>query len=109
MIDIDEIDKAVAFLRDKADLAAKARAERLYLEDYTKSLKAILMKEHTEKPLGAQEREAMADKRYLTHLEALKIAIHNDEYNRFMRDAANTKCEVWRSQLSWTKTQETIR
>lgn len=109
MIDVDEIDKAVAFLRDTAERAAKARAERLHLEDFSRSLKAKLMSEHIEESLGAQERYAYADPRYIAHLEALKMTIHDDEKYRFLREAAQAKIEVWRSQLSWAKTQESIR
>lgn len=109
MIDIDEIDKAVNFLRDSSEKAAKSRSERLHLEDFTKSLKSKLMKEHIEETLGAQEREALADQRYLAHLEVLKMAIHDDEKLRFLREAAQAKIEVWRSQLSWAKTQESVR
>lgn len=109
MIDVDEIDRAVAFLRDTAEKAAKARAERLHLDDYSKSLKAQLMGEHLGESLGAQERNALADERYRSHLAVLKMAIHQDEKWRFMREAAQAKIEVWRSQLSWAKTQESIR
>ena len=109
MIDPDDIDRAVEFLRDSSEKAAKARAERLHMEDFTKSLKAQIMSEHVEKPLGAQEREAYADPRYVTHLETLKMCVHNDEKFRFLREAAQARIEVWRSQLSWAKTQESIR
>ena len=44
-----------------------------------------------------QEREAYADERYKKHLEAMKIAIAQDEQNRFMRVAAEAKIEAWRS------------
>ena len=109
MLDVDDIDRAVEFLRDSSEKAAKARAERLHMEDFTKSLRAKLMCEHTNKPLGAQEREALADQRYISHLEVLKQCIHDDEKFRFLREAAQAKIEVWRSQLSWAKTQESIR
>jgi len=109
MLDVDDIDRAVEYLRDSSEKAAQARADRLHLEDFTKSLKAKLMGEHLGETLGAQEREALADQRYLTHLEALKLAIHDDEKFRFMREAAQARIEVWRSKLSWAKTQESIR
>ena len=55
------------------------------------------MKEHQHLPVGAQEREAYADERYAKHLEAMKIAIAQDEQNRFLRIAAEAKIEAWRS------------
>ena len=44
----DEIQKAVDWLRDNADESAKCRAERIYIEEYRKSLKALLMKKFVE-------------------------------------------------------------
>ena len=64
----EEIDRALDFLRDNAEAAAKARAERIYVEEYRKTVKAQIMKEHDTKSAVIQEREAYADPRYATHL-----------------------------------------
>lgn len=109
MITEEAVEKAVDWLRDNAEEAAKARSERLYLDDYSRVLKATIMGEHLSESLGAQERHAYSDVRYKNHLEALKMAIFEDERARYMRDAAQAKIEVWRSELSWAKTQESIR
>ena len=109
MLSEHDIEKAVEFLRDSAQEAAQARADRLHLEDFSRVLKSQIMAEHLSEPLGAQERTAYADVRYANHLEALKHAIYLDERFRFLREAASAKIEVWRSQLSWAKTQENIR
>lgn len=97
-----EIDKALDYLRDNATAAAQARAERAYVEEYRKVLKAQLMKEHNAKDGGiaiaAQEREAYADPRYVRHLDALRDAVKADETHRFMMAAAQAKIEAWRSQ-----------
>jgi hypothetical protein len=93
----DEIDKALDFLRDEAVNVAKARAERLYMEDFTRVLKAKLMGECNESAIGAQERFAYADPRYEAHLEATKTAVENDEKGRFLLRAAEAKIEAWRS------------
>ena len=98
MIQEQDIDRALAYLRDTAEAAAKARAERLYLDDYSRVLKATIMSEHLAEPVNAQERHAYSDVRYRNHLEALKLAIFEDEKARFMRDAAAVKVEVWRTQ-----------
>jgi hypothetical protein len=52
--------KAVDYILKNAKAHAKAKAERNYLEEYRKSLKAILMKQCLETAIGAQEREAYA-------------------------------------------------
>ena len=98
MISDSDIEKAIDWLRDTAESCAKRRAERLYLEDFTRSLKAEIMSQHLAEPLGAQERYAYSDIRYRNHLEALKLAIYEDEKGRFLRDAAAAKIEAWRTQ-----------
>jgi hypothetical protein len=97
MISDADVEKAIDYLRDNAEDAAKARAERIYMEEFRKSLKAMIMKENVEATVSAQEREAYADPRYMKHLEALRIAVMRDEKQRFMRVAAEAKIEAWRS------------
>jgi hypothetical protein len=98
MISDEEIEKAVDYLRDNAGKAAMARAERLYLEEFAKSLKAILMKEFTgETSVAAQEREALASLKYLQHLEAVREAVEIDEKHRFLRAAAEAKINAWQT------------
>jgi 16S rRNA G966 N2-methylase RsmD len=100
MISDDDIEKALDFLRNNATKAAKAKAERAYMEEYRKVVKAQLMREHDDKALGAQEAIAYADPRYKQHLEAMREAIERDEYNRWMLTAAEAKIEAWRTQSS---------
>lgn len=95
-----EIDKALDYLRDNAGAAAQARADRIYVEEYRKTVKAQLMKEHDGKALGIQEREAYADPRYVAHLDAIKEAVFRDELARFLKEAAQAKIEAWRTQSS---------
>ena len=97
MINDEAIDKALAFLRDTAQDAAQARANRLHLDDYSRVIKAQIMSEHLAETVSAQERYAYGDVRYRNHLEALKVAIFEDEKMRFLREAAGAKIEVWRS------------
>src|SRR5437870_3205673 len=98
MVSDEALEKALDYLRDTADEAAKSRATRLYLDDYSRVLKATIMAEHLAEPVNAQERYAFSDLRYKNHLETLKQAIFDDEKARFLREAAAVKIEVWRSQ-----------
>ena len=93
----EDIEKAVEYLKNNSQKAAKCKAERIYLEEYRKSLKALIMKEHLDKSVSAQEREAYADSRYINHLKAIKIAIEQDEKQRFLRVSCEAKIEAWRS------------
>mgnify|MGYP003114950986 CR=1 FL=1 len=93
----EDVQRAVDFLIGTAEKAAKFKAERVYLTEYRKSLKALLMKNNLDLPVSAQEREAYASPVYISHLEALKTAIERDEKQRFLRIAAEAKIEAWRS------------
>lgn len=79
---------------------AKAKAERIYLEEYRKSLKAILMKSCSEVSAVAQEREAYADPSYIDHLKALRTAVEAEETLRWKMVSLEAAVEVWRSQES---------
>ena len=100
MITDHEIEKALDYLRDNATKAAQAKANREYLDEYKKVLKATIMREIDGESLGAQEARALADPRYKTHLEAWRTAIEQDEYYRWMRVSAEAKIEAWRTQSS---------
>ena len=98
MITDDDVDKAVEYLRTNARAAAQAKANRIYLEEYRKVVKAQIQRENDNLALGTQEAIAYADARYKQHLDVLKEAIEKDEYNRWMMTAAEAKIEAWRTQ-----------
>lgn len=91
------VEEAFTWLNDNADACAEARAHRIYIEEYRKVLKARIMKEHMDKSLGAQEREAYASERYVEHLEGLRIAVTNDERMRFIKEKNLALVEAWRT------------
>ena len=95
-----DVESALHYLMNNSAEAAQSRANRLYVEEYLKVIKATIMKENAELPLGAQEREAYADKRYADHLQAIREATYADEKARFDLRAAETLCEAWRSQCA---------
>lgn len=98
MIGNDEVEKALDFLRDNAKDIAEARANRIYLEQFRKSKKAMLQSQSKASSVAAAEIEAYANKEYLELLDALKIAVFEDERLRFLSAAAEAKIEVWRTQ-----------
>ncbi|NBW22096.1 MAG: hypothetical protein EBR82_80510, partial [Caulobacteraceae bacterium] len=51
---------AVDYIIKHAAQFADAKAQRVYLEEFRKSKKAMLMRDSLETALGAQEREAYA-------------------------------------------------
>jgi len=98
VISDEEIDKALDYLRDNATPAAQARANRIYMEEYRKVVKASLMGISNEGAVGAQERFAYAHPDYTKHLDAMRTAIEMDERHRFLLAAAQAKIEAWRSE-----------
>ena len=98
MISEDDVEKAVEYLRENARRAGQAKANRIYMEEYRKVVKSQIMRERDNSALGAQERDAYSDSRYIEHLKALEAAIEKDEYNRWMMTAAEAKIEAWRTQ-----------
>ena len=90
--------KAVDYIIANASKFAKAKSERVYLEEYRKSLKAILMKRSLEDTIGAQEREAYAHAEYKQLLDGLKVAIETEEKLRWDLIAAQARVEVWRTE-----------
>ena len=98
MISDDQVERALDYLRVNAAKAAKAKAERVYMEEYRKTIKANVMKLHLDKPLAAQEREAYASEGYKQHLLAMQSAIEADEFNRWGMVAASATLDAWRTE-----------
>ena len=96
---------AVDAIRDTAPVFAKAKAERVYLEEFRKSKKAILMRASMEPTLGAQESYAYSHPEYLELLTAIKEAVEAEELHRWRMVAAQARVEVWRSLESSKRTE----
>lgn len=90
--------KAVDYILQNGKRFAKAKAERVYLEEYRKSLKAILMKRTIETTVAAQEREAYSDPEYLTLIEGIKEATEIEEKLRWDLIGAQARVEIWRTE-----------
>lgn len=92
--------RALDFIRDNAPLYAKAKSERIFLEEYRKSKKALMMREAEQaghKTAAMQEREAYAHPEYVQVLEGLKCAVEEEERLRWLIVGAQAKIEAWRT------------
>ena len=67
------------------------------MEEYRKSLKAMIMKRSLETAVNAQEREAYSDPEYVQLLQGLREAVEVEEEIRWGLVAAQARIEVWRS------------
>lgn len=97
MADIDP-HKAVDFLLANAGKYAQAKASRIYIEEYRKSKKALLMGECPEKAVNAREQYAYSHPEYISLLEGLKAAVEVEESLRWSQIAAQLRVEIWRSE-----------
>jgi hypothetical protein len=89
--------KALDFIRDNANAYAEAKANVIYMTEYRKTQKALLMNQSDAKTESAKESYAYAHPNYLTHLDALRQAVVEAERLRWLMIAAEAKIEVWRS------------
>jgi hypothetical protein len=94
--DID-IFKVLDYMRDHAAQYAKAKAERQYLENFRKTVKAQQMKRHLDMPVSAQEREAYASEEMQDVDRAIRIATEEEAKLYWLLSAAQVKADVWRS------------
>lgn len=96
-MDIDP-NKAVNYLLKNAPLYAKAKAERVYLEEFRKTKKAILFRESPEKTIAEREHWAYSHPDYQELLEGIREAVEMEEKLRWEMVAAQARIEIWRSQ-----------
>lgn len=96
----DQVQEAFTFLHTKAEEAARARATRMYIEEFRKVLKSRCMKKY-EGSMQAKEMMAYDDEEYTTFLRGAYIeAIAKDEHFRWMKSASEVTLESWRTQES---------
>jgi hypothetical protein len=95
----EQVEKALDYLRDSAEEAAEARAQRSHMEDYIKSLEAMLMKESDNGSTSAtiQKRNALSHPEYVKFLDAKREAVKRDEKHRYMRLAAQARIDAWQT------------
>ena len=90
--------KAVDFLIANAEKFAKAKADRVYLEEFRKSKKALLMNACTEKAANAREQFAYSHPENVELLQGLRDAVEIEEALRWQQVAAQLRVEIYRTQ-----------
>jgi hypothetical protein len=95
---MNEPTKAIQYIIDTAPLYAKAKADRIYLEEFRKSRKAQLMANAGTEVLGKQETYAYAHSEYIEILEGIRQAVETEEKYRWLMTAAQARIEVWRTE-----------
>jgi len=95
---MNEPTRAIQYLIDTAPLYAKAKADRIFLDEYRRSKRAQLMSQAGTEVLGKQETYAYAHADYVGILEGIREAVEKEENLRWMMTAAQARIEVWRTE-----------
>ena len=106
-----KIFECLEYIKVTAKKYAKAKAEALYLTEFRKSQKAILMtlaEGNGVESAAKQERDAYASLKYTEHLKALRIAVEEAEAYRWKLIAAQAQIEVWRTLESSSRLERKI-
>src|SRR5512137_2950357 len=100
MIDDAKLEACLDWLKDNAPAAAKARAERVYLEEWVPSLRAQLASKYFEAgdSAAAADLKAKSHPDYQTALKGYREAVEADEKMRWHRTRADAVIEIWRTE-----------
>ena len=90
--------RAIQYLIDTAPLYSRAKADRIYLDEFRKSRRAQLMSQAGTEVLGKQETFAYAHPDYIQILEGIREAVETEERYRWLMTAAQARIEVWRTE-----------
>ena len=101
--------KAVEFIIENASIYAQAKADRIYLDEFRRVKKALLMKDAMVAGFdsaASQEREAYAHVDYKKVLDGLAQAIEKEEKLKWQLMAAQMKTEIWRTESANERMQD---
>jgi hypothetical protein len=90
-------EKAAEFIIKSAKPYAQAKANRMYLEEFRKTKKALLMNASDGKTVSDRESFAYAHPEYEAILSEFKGAILDEETLRVQIKGAELTIEIWRS------------
>lgn len=95
------IERPLTFIRNKAQDYSKAKADRVYLEQFRKSKKALLMVEAEKqgiKTVSERESYAYSHADYLGLLDGLRVAVEREEYLKTQINVAQLRIELFRTE-----------
>lgn len=105
MRDTDPHD-AIDYILRHGSQFAKAKAQRVYLEEFRKSKKAILMAQSTAEAANAREQYAYSHPEYTALLEGIRDAVEVEEAIKWNLIAAQLRVDVWRSEEASNRNQD---
>jgi hypothetical protein len=104
--DLRDPDRAVDYIIANAGKFAAAKAQRVYLEEFRKSKKALLMAQSSAKTSAEREQYAYGHEDYLGLLGGLKAAVEVEEKLKWDLEAARLRVEIWRTRSANNRGQD---
>lgn len=98
--------KAIDYIIANAQKFAEAKANRVFLDEFRKSKKALLMAQSGAEAANAREQFAYSHPEYIELLEGIKSAVEIEEKLKWELEAARLRVDVWRSQETSNRMQE---
>ena len=97
---------AVEFIIKHSAEFAKAKSQRVYLEEFRRSKKSILMSQSTDSTIGGQERDAYKHPEYLALIEGLREAVEVEETLKWKLIAAQARIDIFRTLEASNRAQD---
>jgi hypothetical protein len=101
----NEAQRAIDFIRDNAPKFAQAKAERTYIENALKTVKAKQMADSDKKTLGDREIDAYMSLEYETMLKGLREAVAVEEELKWRMEAARLRFEHYKVECFNTRVE----
>jgi hypothetical protein len=89
---------AIEFMIKNASKFAEAKANRIYLENYLKVIKATLALKCSETTIARAEQYALSHPEYKVALDGLKVAVEQEEHLKWWLLSAQARIDVWRTE-----------
>ena len=99
-------EKAVDYILRNAIKFAQAKSQRVYLEEFRKSKKALLMSQSLAKSAVEREQHAYAHEDYVALLGGIKAAIEVEEEIKWKLTAAQMEVDIWRTRQANNRQQD---
>jgi hypothetical protein len=97
---------AIDFIIKHGNEFAVAKADRVFIEQYMKVVKAKLMNDCLNMPSTKAEAYALAHPDFKLQIDGLKVAVEKEETLKWHLEAARLRVEVWRSQEASNRGQD---
>ena len=94
---MSDANEAVDYIYKNAPAFAKAKSDRVYLEEFRKTKKSLLMMASGESSAVMRETDAYALPEYQELLAGLRVAVEQEEALKWQLTAAQARIEIYRT------------